>query len=318
MVAVDSWEACDKLLEASCVDQAFEDSSESLLLRTADEIPGGDGEDVEPLTSGLGPAVDIRLLGGGLWPGEVVEVFGPAGSGKTQLGLTVAAHTAGRGHKVLFVTNKDLPASLAQRLHRICASRSKEPVEAEAVLSRIRVAMARDFPDLAQAILAFRDFAGSESTPAMLVIDGLTGILAPFTSAQSWAHRWRLAWSWRILRQLATSARVLLLSHTAGAASTGAELEPLGAKAQLALGQIWAGAASVRLELAPLEVSRVALALRKSRRKSLLGGDEAIASLWVPLLLDEAGVHVDLADIGLAATHGDGFHPTGTGAVAER
>ncbi|CAK0804434.1 unnamed protein product, partial [Prorocentrum cordatum] len=255
--------------------------------------------------------VDAGMLGGGLWTGEVVEVFGPSGAGKTQLGLTVAAHFCASGLPVLFATAMDAPSALARRLRQLlCARFAGPPGVAErtsrspelgpaldAALAHARVASVPDFAAFARLATACAAPGGKDAPPPrLLVVDGLAELLAPFATAQGFSHRWRLGWSARALRRLASEAgvRVLLLAHApsprlgAGAAGAG----PLGQGA-------WASAASCRLELRADdergEHGGHALVLRKSTR--------AAAGCSVPLVLGAAGVRA--VDAGGPAPLGD-------------
>ena len=54
-----------------------------------DLLPPGD--DTVCTSTGV-PSVDILVGGSGFEPGHIYEVFGPPGSGKTQLALSLAAH----------------------------------------------------------------------------------------------------------------------------------------------------------------------------------------------------------------------------------
>mmetsp|Transcript_123323 Transcript_123323/g.343970 ORF Transcript_123323/g.343970 Transcript_123323/m.343970 type:complete len:317 (+) Transcript_123323:52-1002(+) len=237
-----------------------------------------------PMPTGLGAPVDA-LLGGGLRPGQILEVFGPAGVGKTQLALTLAVHAATLGAPVILASAKDCVASLARRLRDISAS--------DAPLSRIRLFATSDFRSLA-SLLSVLIAENSQATGAsdsgvgslapLLVVDMATVALAPFTSAGGPGSRWRVPWVWRAMRQLcACGFRVLLLSHTVGAARSAGS-----ASTQLALGAAWAAWATLRMELL-LEGGRPGeagqrLALIARRGRHCPEGSRA------PLLLNATGV----------------------------
>eukprot|EP00439_Symbiodinium_sp_Y106_P082096 s28_g21.t1 len=287
---LESWEYCDKILAEAWQDEKprlvtadvllgiFEDGAETEAAVPLDEVFAS------PRPSGLGRQAD-RLLGGGLWPGEVAEIYGAPGAGKTQLGLCLAMHAASGGIAVHYLTNKDPPAILARRLQTLALAREEVTVTAEILLDKIRISDMADFTAFAR--LMTHALARPESMPGLIVLDGLSVLLSPFTSATSWSHRWRLTWSWRMLRQLAmVGCCVVLLSHTAGSMGT----------SQLALGQQWSHAASVRLELSrPLAGNVLCLCLRKSCRQQLCqstDGDEVDNALSADLIIDEAGIHV--------------------------
>eukprot|EP00928_Gymnodinium_smaydae_P004245 TRINITY_DN11469_c1_g1_i1.p1 TRINITY_DN11469_c1_g1~~TRINITY_DN11469_c1_g1_i1.p1 ORF type:complete len:437 (-),score=109.70 TRINITY_DN11469_c1_g1_i1:70-1338(-) len=168
-------------------------------------------------------------------PGNVTEVVGEAGAGKTQLALAVAAACAARGHQVIFVSTSDDARAVARRLAQILATRLCGPTDASgensavaAALARVRIELAADFAVLAELIGAEdgpwrRSSSASakagEAAPALLIVDGLSTVLEPFAAAA--AHRWRAAWTWRALHRIAADAKVLTFTHP-----------PYGAKAR--------------------------------------------------------------------------------------
>ena len=79
------------------------------------------GEARPQLTSGC-PLLD-SALGGGLRPGELAEVVGGAGAGKTQLCLQWGAETAARGHHVIYINTEG--AFPLQRLDQMMEARHK-------------------------------------------------------------------------------------------------------------------------------------------------------------------------------------------------
>ena len=79
------------------------------------------GEARPQLTSGC-PLLD-SALGGGLRPGELAEVVGGAGAGKTQLCLQWGAETAARGHHVIYINTEG--AFPVQRLDQMMEARHK-------------------------------------------------------------------------------------------------------------------------------------------------------------------------------------------------
>ncbi|CAE7579060.1 TRK2 [Symbiodinium natans] len=153
---------------------------EQLRLVTADVLLGliEEGADSEaaalplekvlalPWPSGLGFVVDRCLFGGGLWRGEVVEIYGAPGTGKTQLGLFLAASTAAStGAAVHYITNKDPPATLAKRLQTIVQSSQVEDMEM--LLGKIRISSMTDFTAFARLMVSALAQPG-ESLPALV------------------------------------------------------------------------------------------------------------------------------------------------------
>ncbi|CAJ1450769.1 unnamed protein product [Effrenium voratum] len=198
---------------------------------------------------------------------EVCEIFGAVGVGKTQLALTLAASLA-PSRRVLFVAVKDAPAALAQRLQCMAQDIGS--------LARVQLCRAGDFTDFARIILGFGESLQPKEPAPLVLLDGLSLLLAPFTSANGWAHRWRLAWSWRQLRQLAlpgpgsSGCCVVLFSHLSG--GPGGQVPALGA--------LWSQGAARRLELRETE-------LRPCARKRGPLSQEAPVQISV----GEAGVH---------------------------
>lgn len=263
-----SWDVCDRILADAGEAEKPQPMTGEQLLFSED----GAMLQVSPIRLGLGALEQIL----GLRPGEICEVYGGPGAGKTQLGLTVAACAAGAAHPVLFVTAKDHPSALAERLHTILLGRKMN----EAALDRLRIYQAMDFADFAKIILSFGDTLKSQqNSKPLVVVDGLTSLLSPFTSASSWAHRWRLTWAWRALRQLAMprgatmcGSCVLILSHTVN-------------EGTLALGQQWNPAATRRLELSPGH-----LELQMAKRGIPVANGATQAATAVDLVISDAGV----------------------------
>jgi len=240
-------------------------------------------------SSGLGNGVD-ELLGGGMLVGEVLEIYGPAGAGKTQLALAMAAQVCAAKSPVVFISAKDKPLDLALRFSDMLAGRCHQSAEFEQALDRAHFTAAGDFSELARILRTIApafppNIGGGGVCSGLLVVDGAAALLAPFMAA-SGNHRWRLPWLWRILRRLAIDLgiSVVILSHVVGTAYGATS------NTQPALGPLWAGAAATRLELSRIgatmhgnyDAAKLKLTLRKSPRAA----DGATALL----LLTGAGV----------------------------
>lgn len=258
----DAWSRCTRLLaDASgfADDQELVDvAQDGLLFEDAARQPRTAVELLamrrRSLPSGLGSRVDNQLLAGGLHDGEILEIFGAAGVGKTQMALTIAEHAASSGVDVCYLTSKDPPLSLACRLGDIFLARhGRREAELEAALERVRFAETADFAELARCLTSLSSPSGEVAAekPGILIVDMISLLLAPFVAARSAGHRWRLAWAWRALRRLAQAGYyVVVLSHTVGGShfASGSNIGA-GVGPQQALGAAWAAAASVRLEL---------------------------------------------------------------------
>ena len=110
--------------------------------RTALQLLQSKAAGARPLRTGL-PALDAHL-GGGLRAGGVTEVVGPAGMGKTQLCLALAARAlvdgSGSAARVLYVDNERSfqPARLVQLL-RMLVSHGAPAVDPEELAARVCV-----------------------------------------------------------------------------------------------------------------------------------------------------------------------------------
>lgn len=284
--------------------------------------------------------------------GDVVEVLGASGAGKTQVGLSCAACCATLGHDVIFISALDAPSQLAVRLAQILSAGNEtrladakaelQPYTAEDTsdelvagsLRRVQLRSATSFEGLVAVLRHCEDLlkqrkqtdgdngeGPSTQDPSsqsqdqkcsllvpVFVFDGLSEMLSPFAATLGQAHRWRIAWVWRILRRLALDARVLVLSPApstwqgrgfASAQSRGTEAP--------------AGMATTRFELT-MEGQGVAAHLSKQPWPSPNGTEEyhlCLTSSWcawgvhhvrLPLSLNDRGV--TLRSLGVSAVAG--------------
>jgi len=280
----DSWAQCAELLA-----DAFA-ADDDVLTSTGSACQGG-LQSKPALSLGIGRQADA-LLSGGLQAGDVTEVFGPPGVGKTQLGLCVAVHAASQGHRVTYITAKDAPIDLAHRL-LIIAQGQGRPLKA--ALANIRLVFAPDFSEFARIAAAqgqTRDKDETINLADVFIIDGLSMLLAPFVSAQSVGAKWRLSWTWRVLRYMATRADtcILLLSTTVASSFNGGRVKTdRAARTGLALGQMWSTAASTRLQLEDIDTGG-SDAAQRGLRFTLQKNVRGPTGEAVQLVLNEAGV----------------------------
>lgn len=80
-----------------------------------------------------------RLLGGGFRTGELVEIFGAGGTGKTQLGIQSAVSTAAAGFSCGYVDTEG--QFRAEKVASICESRGFDP---DKILPRVYLIRADD------------------------------------------------------------------------------------------------------------------------------------------------------------------------------
>lgn len=86
-----------------------------------------------------GDAMFDHALGGGFTCRNVTEVYGEAGSGKTQLLLQAACSAASRGENVLFCVSEPIPQNRLAQLAAFHASCSGNAVSSSGILERILI-----------------------------------------------------------------------------------------------------------------------------------------------------------------------------------
>jgi len=284
-----------------------------------------------PLSSGLGRSVDETLLAGGIRSGELLEVFGAAGVGKTQLALTIAQHLATCGNRVTYATSKDTSLDLTCRLADIFLERNGHTEEGlEKTLNNIDFAEVSDFSGLSRLLQDLQNghdheeeeppgavavpvteatttgtavgndhtSAGSTATrPKLLVVDMVSALLAPFASSSSTYQRWRLCWCWMTLRKLAQQANfsVLMLSHTVGSYAANAIPGQQTSGPPQALATAWQPAAAVRLELhresGPDGANSTASMLDRRLRLTLRMSRRKAVGSSISVAIDAAGAY---------------------------
>ncbi|XP_037023219.2 DNA repair protein RAD51 homolog 4 isoform X2 [Artibeus jamaicensis] len=219
------------------------------------------------LSTGIG-SLD-KLLDAGLYTGEVTEIVGVPGSGKTQVCLCVAANVAqGLQQNVLYVdANGGLTAS---RILQLLQARTPDEGEQAAALRRIQVARAFD---VFQVLDVLQDLRGavaqqvsdSSGNVKVVIVDSVTAVVSPLLGGQ---QREGLALMMQLAQELKTLARdlgvaVVVTNHMTRDRDSG-KLRP-------ALGRSWSFVPSTRVVLAGGEGagapgSRRTMCLTKSPR----------------------------------------------------
>jgi DNA repair protein RadB len=106
------------------------------------------------------------LLGGGLERGTVTQLYGPPGSGKTNVALSAAVEVAAGGESALYIDTEGLSID---RFEQILSARVED---VESASSNIIVTEAHDFAEQAEAVRDAEDFAEQVS---LIVLDSATG-----------------------------------------------------------------------------------------------------------------------------------------------
>uniref|UniRef100_A0A452SA40 DNA repair protein RAD51 homolog 4 n=1 Tax=Ursus americanus TaxID=9643 RepID=A0A452SA40_URSAM len=188
-----------------------------------------------------------KLLDAGLYTGEVTEIAGGPGSGKTQVCLCVAANVAyGLQQNVVYIdSNGGLTAS---RILQLLQARTPAEEEQAGALQRIQVVRAFDIFQMLDVLQDFRGTvsqqvsSGSAAAKAV-VVDSVTAVVSPLLGGQ---QREGLALMMQLARELKTLARdlgvaVVVTNHVIRDRDSG-DLKP-------ALGRSWSFVPSTRILL---------------------------------------------------------------------
>ena len=140
-------------------------------------LPLGDAQVY--ISSGV-PCVDNLVGGSGFEPGHIYEVFGPPGSGKTQLALSLAAHSAPSARVLYLDVKGDFSA---ERLSQIIGERGGQ---VNACLGKVRVKRIFTLGELIEALDCIESFmeGGGKTDPfwastRLLVIDNVASLVYP-------------------------------------------------------------------------------------------------------------------------------------------
>ncbi|XP_034882464.1 DNA repair protein RAD51 homolog 4 isoform X1 [Mirounga leonina] len=235
------------------------------------------------LSTGIG-SLD-KLLDAGLYTGEVTEIVGGPGSGKTQVCLCVAANVAyDLQQNVVYIDSSG--GLTASRILQLLQARTPEEEEQAGALQRIQVVRAFD---IFQMLDVLQDFRGAMSqqvssasvTVKVVVVDSVTAVVSPLLGGQ---QREGLALMMQLARELKTLARdlgmaVVVTNHMTRDRDSG-ELKP-------ALGRSWSFVPSTRILLdidegAGVSGSRRRVYLTKSPRLPTGFQEMVDVGTWAP------------------------------------
>ncbi|KAF1423518.1 hypothetical protein FQV22_0006192, partial [Spheniscus magellanicus] len=197
------------------------------------------------------PSLD-QLLDSGLYTGEVTELMGAPGSGKTQVCLAIAASVSlGLKQHVLFLDSTG--GFTASRLYQMLRARAEDEEE-QAALQRIQVARVFDIYEMLRALQELRDRLSQQVVSSMgplkiVVIDSVSAVIYPLLGGKQSEG---LAIMMQLARELKTLARefslaVVVTNQVTRDSSTG-PLKP-------ALGRSWSFVPSTRVLLESKEAT---------------------------------------------------------------
>ena len=213
-----------------------------------------------------------ELLGGGLRQGQVTELTGEAGAGKTQLCLSAAASAAALGHRVVYVdTGGGFSATRVKEFHRGFVTDDADSAEVEQhlnlTLDLITVVKAHDARRLFKVLEELgcgvtgdagrpgdgllegdRELLEYGAQLGLLVVDSLSQLLSPVLTRMHHQGYTAMASVGAALRALAPAhnCAVLYTNHTVSAGAGERERVRAGA-VKPALGIRWTSTPHRRL-----------------------------------------------------------------------
>jgi len=216
--------------------------------------------------------LDNILSQGGFKTGRVYEIFGQAGSGKTQLCFSVAVEGLIKGMEVCYVdTKNDL---VPQRILQILQARTNNSSSLD-ILNKINVSKCFNALNLLQTLRLISEKVKSKNNQIKLVIlDNLVSNLLPILTedlklASSYSSRMS-----QCLQKLASQGCCVVTTNNAR--HFDGELTP-------ALGKIWTRLADIRLKI---EYSK----LEETRKLKIVKGEKNQVGTECPFTINKAGV----------------------------
>ncbi|NXG84802.1 RA51D protein, partial [Stercorarius parasiticus] len=193
-----------------------------------------------------------QLLDSGLYTGEMMELMGAPGSGKTQVCLGIAASVSlGLKQHVLFLDSTG--GFTASRLYQMLRAQAQAE-EQQAALQRIQVVRVFNIYEMLSALQELRDHLSQQVVSSagplkMVVIDSVSAVIYPLLGGKQSEG---LAIMMQLAKELKTLARefslaVVVTNQVTRDSSTGA-LKP-------ALGRSWSFVPSTRVLLESKEAT---------------------------------------------------------------
>jgi len=115
-----------------------------------------------------------ELLGGGFESGTVTQLYGEAGSGKTNICLQVAVECAKKGQKVIFIDSEGFSP---ERFLQIASSSTSEDEDAESIARRIIIYEPQSFEQQTSCITEIEPVLkekDGKSRVALVILDSAT------------------------------------------------------------------------------------------------------------------------------------------------
>uniref|UniRef100_A0A8B9GGC8 DNA repair protein RAD51 homolog 4 n=1 Tax=Amazona collaria TaxID=241587 RepID=A0A8B9GGC8_9PSIT len=197
-----------------------------------------------------------QLLDSGLYTGEVTELMGAPGSGKTQVCLRIAASVSlGLKQHVLFLDSTGgFTASRLYQMLQAHAEEEEEQASSPGALQRIQVVRVFDIYEMLSALQELREHLSQQVVSSMgplkiVVIDSVSAVIYPLLGGKQSEG---LAIMMQLARELKTLARefslaVVVTNQVTRDSSTGPP--------KPALGRSWSFVPSTRVLLESKEVT---------------------------------------------------------------
>lgn len=152
------------------------------------------------------------MLNGGLLPGNLIDLCGLSGCGKTQLHTTIALNLAMNQHLDTFVIDTKGDFS-GERIHRMLLHRKvNDATKRKEIMQQIKVEKCTDPIQLINLITALIDKANSFAKFKILVIDSLPALWFLYHGNKNSVGHRNLPKLANLLRKLAVECGIVVLT----------------------------------------------------------------------------------------------------------